>query len=39
MLHSIILYTNRALSLSFKHVVAMAAFIAMKRLILARPAR
>jgi hypothetical protein len=39
MLHSIILYTKQALSLSFEHVVAMVAFIAMKRLTCARPAR
>jgi hypothetical protein len=32
MLHSIILYTKRTLGLSFEHVVAMAAFIEMKRL-------
>jgi hypothetical protein len=32
MLHSIILYTKRALSRSFEHVVAMVAFIAMKGL-------
>jgi hypothetical protein len=31
MLHSIILYTKQALSLSFEHVVAMVTFIAMKR--------
>jgi hypothetical protein len=39
MLHSIILYTKRALSLSFEHDVAMVAFVAMKRLAFAQSAR